>query len=179
MKKDVIENFADIQQTSQAIRDEYFALMKENGAKMSVLYTQLVAEVESAESELKKYPTELNQTNSANLTRLKEYCTSRVINEIKLEFHINCQESNYSISDILNYIALAPTKETELQLIRNSFVESVPKPAEPGKPKDPKKLQFSVPNQTIKVGEYRKLLAAQIQAMAGMDNDDEIDLTIL
>lgn len=179
MKKDVIENFADIQQTSQAIRDEYFALMKENGAKMSALYTQLVAEVESAESELKKYPAELNQTNSANLSRLKEYCTSRVINEIKLEFHINCQESNYSISDILNYIALASTKETELQLIRNSFVESVPKPAEPGKPKEPKKLPFSVPKQTIKVGEYRKLLAAQIQAMAGMDNDDEIVLTIL
>ena len=178
MKKDVIENFAEIQQTAQAIRDEYFALMKENGAAMSDLYTQLLKQIESAETELKKYPVELNLSNSTNLIRLKEYCSSRVIKEIKLEFHINCQESNYSISDILNYIALAPTKETDIQLIRNSFVESVPKPAEPGKPKEPKKIQFSVPKQTIKVGDYRKLLAAQIQAMAGMDNDDEIDLTI-
>lgn len=178
MKKDVIENFAEIQQSAQAIRDEYFSLMKENGAKMTTLYTQLLTHIESAEAELKKYPVELNQSNSANLTRLKEYCSSRVINEIKLEFHINCQESNYSISDILNYIALAPTKETELQLIRNNFIESAPVPPDPGKPKEPKKMNFTISKKVMKASEYRQLLASQIQSMAGMDNDDEIELTI-
>jgi hypothetical protein len=73
---------------------------------------------------------------------------------------------------------LAPSKETELQMITGSFVKTETSSPDPGKPKQPKKIQFSVTKKVMKASEYRGLLASQLQAMAGMANDDEIELTI-
>jgi len=95
-----------------------------------------------------------------------------------LEYHINCQDTNYSLSDILNYIALAAYKATELELIKSSFIKEAPKPETEGEPKTPKKMQLSIPKKVMKAGEYRNILAAQIQAMAGMPNDDEVEVNL-
>jgi hypothetical protein len=65
-----------------------------------------------------------------------------------------------------------------LQLAKSSFIKEAPKPPKPGDPKPAKKVQFTVSKKIMKASEYRALLAAQIQGIAGMNNDDEIELTI-
>ncbi len=179
MAQDVIENFADIQKEAQAIKDEYYLLMSANAKIMAGLYTKLNDEIFAAQADLNKnYPAELNKENAAKLQSLLEYCKSKIVADVRLEYHISCQDCNYSLSDILNYIALAPTKTAELQIVKSSFIKEAPKPPKPGEPKPAKKVQFTVNKKIMKASEYRALLAAQIQGIAGMNNDDEIELTI-
>lgn len=179
MAKDVIENFTDIQKVAQGIKDEYYLLMSANAKTMAKHYTELKIEIVAAQSDLdKNYPADLNKENTSKLKSLAEYCTSKIVADVRLEYHISCQDCNYSLTDILNYIALAPSKESELQIINNSFVKEAPKPPKPGEPKTAKKIQFTLSKKIMKASEYRALLAAQIQGIAGMNSDDEIELTI-
>lgn len=179
MVQDVIENFADIQKAAQAIKDEYYLLMSANAKTMAGLYTSLKGEIVSAQDDLtKNYPSELNKENAGKLQSLLEYCNSKIVSDVRLEYHISCQDCNYSLTDILNYIALAPTKATELQIAKSSLIKEAPKPPKPGEPKPAKKIQFTVSKKIMKASEYRALLAAQIQGIASMNSDDEIELTI-
>lgn len=179
MAQDVIDNFAVIQKAAQAIKDEYYLLMSANAKIMAGLYMALKADVVAAQADLtKNYPADLNKENAAKLQSLLEYCTSKIIADVRLEYHISCQDCNYSLTDILNYMALAPTKESELHIVKSSFIREAPKPPKPGEPKEAKKIQFTVSKKIMKASEYRALLAAQIQGIAGMNNDDEIELTI-
>lgn len=179
IKKDVIDQFSEIQTAAQNIKDEYYKLMDTNAKSMSVTYSELNAKVLQAQKELSNnYPADLNTINSNKLKSLDAYCKGRIVKGVRLEYQIICQESKYSLSDILNYIALAPTKETELQMIIGNFVKEVPKPKDPKAPKAPKKMELTITKNIMSTKEYRALLAAQLQSMAGMDNDDEIELTV-
>jgi hypothetical protein len=89
-----------------------------------------------------------------------------------------CKKSHFSLAEIRNYIALANTKEANLQMIEGSFVkEKIVEPS-PDEPKKPKKISLRVEKKIMKTSEYRAILSSQLQAMAGMDNDDEIELSI-
>ncbi len=179
MAKDVIDNYTDIQKAAQAIKDEYYLLMKANAKKMADLYTTIKTNIVAAQADLaENYPAELNTQNTSSLKSLMEICTGRIINDVRLEYQVSCQDCNYSLTDILNYIDLAPNKDAELQILKSNFIKEVPKLATPGEPKQAKKIQFTVAKKVMKASEYRALLAAQIQGIAGMSNDDEIELTI-
>jgi hypothetical protein len=176
---DVIEQFGDIQNAAQAIKDAYYGLMSESAERMSKAYTDLKAGIDSAQLDLSKnYPQELNTENSSKLKALLDYCTPKIIDGVRLEYHIECQDSKFSLSDIINYTDIAPTKAAELELIKGGFVKEAPPAPEPGKPKPPKKMQLAISKNVMTAGEYRKLLAAQIQGMAGMPDDDEVEVTL-
>lgn len=179
MNKDVIEQFTEIQNTAQGIKDAYYELMSTNAITMKSAYEKLKTAIQTAQTELKSnYPEDLNKDNSLKLNNLIAYCSKKIIDGVRLEFHITCQDTNFSLSDILNYIALAPSKEAELEMIKGSFVKEAPKPSTPGQPKQPKKMQLGIAKKVMTAGEYRKLLAAQIQGMAGMADDEEVEVTI-
>ena len=179
MGKDVIEQFADIQNAAQGIKDAYFELTSTNASTMKSAYENLIAAIQNAQKDLSSnYPTNLNKDNAAKLNNLMAYCANKVIDGVRLEYHIECQDSKFSLSDILNYIALAPSKEAELAMITGSFIKVAPNPPNPDDPKLPKKINLSIPKKVMTSKEYRSLLAGQLQAMAGMDNDDKIELTI-
>src|SRR5690554_1134243 len=178
MGKDVIKQFIDIQKAAQGIKDAYFELMSTNASSMKSAYENLKIAIQSAQKDLTNFPADLNKDNAAKLNNLMVYCSNKVIDGVRLEYHIECQDSKFSLSDILNYIELAPSKEAELEMIKGSFVKEAPKPQTPGQPKQPKKMQLGIAKKVMTAGEYRKLLAAQIQAMAGMPDDEEVEVTI-
>jgi hypothetical protein len=179
ISKDVIDHFADIQKAAQGIKDEYYTLMSANASVMAKQYAVIKQNVALAQADLKaNYPADLNKENSDKLKALEEYCTNKIIKDVRLEYHIFCQDCKYSLSDILNYCLLAPSKETELQIIQSNFIKEAPKPTTPGAPKTATKIQFNLSKKVMKASEYRALLSSQMQAMAGMNNDDEIELTI-
>lgn len=184
--KGLIEKFPEIQKAAQAIKDAYFELMSSNAQLMSNSYRKLQDEIKLAQSDLSEnYPIELNSYATSKLASLLSYCNSRVIENVRLEYHIECQDSKFSLSDILNYIALAPSKETNLEIIKGSFVKEAPERLTPEEeeekellPKQPKKMKLTITEKVMTVGAYRKLLAAQIQSMAGMSNVDEVEVTL-
>jgi len=104
-----------------------------------------------------------------------------------LEYAITCKSCGYSLSDILNYTALAPTKDNELLILQSSFITEAPKPEpdtgggspdQPPAPKQPRKVKLSVSSQTMTAGEYRKVLSGQLQSLTGLSDADEIELDI-
>ncbi|MDG4950732.1 BREX system P-loop protein BrxC [Weeksellaceae bacterium KMM 9724] len=177
MDANVIKNFADLQSAAQAIKDEYHGLMSSNAKEMKAAYKEIYSLVQEAQKELQDYPEELNLQNKKKLKALLEYAQSKLIDDVQLEFHTECQKSKYSLSDIINYKELAPNKKTELVLLKSNFIKEKPDPVSP-EVKTPKKLKLGVNKNVMTVLEYRNLLSAQIQAMAGMRNDEEVEVTI-
>ncbi len=80
-----------------------------------------------------------------------------------------------SLSEIKNSIALIPSKETELTLIKSSIVKEKKKSG-PG-PKLPKKIGLSVYKKTT-VKQYRNLLTIQLQNLSGLNDNDALEIDI-
>ncbi|MCX7066483.1 MAG: BREX system P-loop protein BrxC [Methylococcales bacterium] len=177
--QDMVKNFAQLQQQAQIIKDSYFKLLKNAATGMSYSYTVLQGKVDAALHTLKTYPPELNTHTQKLLTELKNYCAARIIAEPSLEFSISCKNCGYSLSDILNYIDLAPSKGNDLLILENSFI------AEPAKDNAvqeqlrlPRKIKLQIPSKTMTVQEYKNLLTTQLSALASARLDEQIELDI-
>lgn len=185
-KQDMVNNFGGLQQQVQIVKDGYYKLIKNAAAGMSHEYQLLCGKIDAALRTLKGYPADLNVQNQRKLDELKRYCSNRIIKEPVLEYSISCKNCGYSLSDILNYTALAPTKENELLIIQSSFITEAPKP-EPGTgdgqeqppvPKKPRKVRFQITSKVMTVKEYKLLLTAQLMSLAAARPDEEIELDI-
>jgi hypothetical protein len=186
-KQDMVKNFAQLQQQAQVVKDSYFKLIKNAASGMAHEYHLLSGKVDDAIHNLKNnYPADLNILNQKKLDDLKRYCSDRTVGEPSLDFSITCNNCGYSLSDILNYTALAPTKDNELLIIQTSFVAEAPPQPEPGSgedgkpaiPKPPRKIKLQVPGKVMTVQKYKALLTAQLTALATARPDEEIELDI-
>ncbi|MFQ5544034.1 MAG: BREX system P-loop protein BrxC, partial [Nitrospiria bacterium] len=161
-KQDMVKNFGSLQQQVQIVKDSYYKLIKNAAAGMSHEYQLLSGKVDAALRTLKGYPAELNTQNQIKLDELKRYCSDRIIKEPVLEYAITCKNCGYSLSDILNYTALAPTKDNELLILQSGFIAEAPKPEpdtgggspdQPPAPKKPRKVHFQVTSKVMTVQE--------------------------
>jgi hypothetical protein len=186
-KQDMVKNFGSLQQQVQIVKDGYYKLIKNAAAGMSHEYQLLSGKVDAALRTLKGYPAELNIQNQKKLDELKRYCSDRVIKEPVLKYTITCRNCGYSLSDILNYTALAPNKDSDLLIIQSSFIAEAPEPKpdnggggpdQPPAPKKPRKIRFQVTSKVMTVQEYKSLLTAQLKSLAAARPDEEIELDI-
>lgn len=185
-EQDMVKNFGSLQQQVQIVKDTYYKLIKNAAAGMSHEYQLLSGKADAALRTLKGYPAELNVQNQKKLDELKRYCSDRIIKEPVLEYAITCKNCGYSLSDILNYTALAPTKDNELLILQSSFIAEAPKPEpdpggdpdQPPVPKKPRKVRFQVASKVMTVQEYKSLLTAQLTSLAAARPDEEIELDI-
>ncbi|WP_289021297.1 BREX system P-loop protein BrxC [Desulfobacter postgatei] len=184
--QDMVKNFGNLQQQAQIVKDSYYKLIKNAAAGMSHEYLLLNGKVDAALRTLKDYPAELNVQNRKKLDELKRYCSDRIIKEPVLEYAITCKNCGYSLSDILNYTALAPTKDNELLILQSSFIAKTPepepdtggKPDQPPTAKKPRKVRFQVTSKVMTVQEYKTLLTAQLTLLAAAGPDEEIELEV-
>lgn len=193
--QDMVKNFGPLQQQAQVVKDSYFKLIKTAAEGMSQRYQILNASVETALRDLEKnYPAEPNKLNLHNLKNLQQYCQDRIIADLSLNYTISCQHCGYSLSDIQNYTALAPNKETELQIIKAGFISEVtPDPPPKGDPqndpdapgndtppaqKKPRKITLHVAQPVMSVQDYKALLTAQLTSLANADPNEEIELEV-
>lgn len=186
-KQDMVKNFGSLQQQVQIVKDSYYKRIKNAAAGMNHEYQLLSGKVDAALRTLKGYPAELNVQNQRKLDELKRYCSDRVIKEPVLEYAITCRNCGYSLSDILNYTALAPTKDNELLILQSSFIADAPRPEpgtgdgtqdQPPAPKKPRKVHFQVTSKVMTVQEYKSLLTAQLTSLATAKPDEKIELDI-
>lgn len=185
-KQDMVKNFGNLQQQVQIIKDSYYKLIKNAAAGMSHEYQILSGKVDAALRTLKGYPVELNVQNQKKLEELKRYCSDRIIKEPVLEYSISCKNCGYSLADILNYTALAPTKEHELLIVQSNFITEASKPEpdadsvpdQPPASQKPRKVRFQITSKIMHVQEYKSLLTAQLTSLAAARPDEEIELDI-
>jgi len=174
-KTSVIDNFKDIINMGQKLKDEYYNLMKADHQNMAKCHTSLKEKVRAVIDEIKKYPADLNKENKEKAKNLLNYAEQRIISKLELGDGIQCKTCKMSLSEIKNSIALIPSKETELILIKSSVVRQKSKPG-PG-PKSSKKISLSI-NRKITVKQYRELLTTQLQNLSGLNDDDALEIDI-
>ncbi len=80
-----------------------------------------------------------------------------------------------SLSEMINSIALIPSKKTELTLIQSSIVKEEKKTG--SGTKKPKKIGLSVTKNTT-VKQYRNLLTTQLQGLSGLNDDDALEIDV-
>jgi len=183
---DMVKNFGGLQEQVQIVKDNYYKLIKTAATGMSHEYQRINGKVDAALGILKRYPAELNTHNQKKLNDLKRYCSDRINKEPVLEYSISCTTCGYSLSDILNYTALAPTKENQLIGIQNGFIAALT-PPEPGDngdsdeiapPKKIMKVTLSLGSTEMTIGEYKAILTSQLQELVGLNDSDGIELKI-
>ena len=183
---DPVKNFTQIGQQRQIIKDAYFKMMVTAAEGMSKGYNALKSKVEIAIKDLaKNYPADANHANKTALEVLDTLCSKRIMGDPEIDRSVSCDKTGYSLSDILNYTQLLPMKETELQVIQNSFRKitannTAEKGHEPTEPVNsgPRKISFELPSKFLTVKDYRAILLKQITALASSSDDEEIELDI-
>lgn len=172
-KLDMVNNFNIIREQAQIIKDRYFQMLKVAFQGMSHVYRRILNKVEKTFQDLENhYPSELNQPNLAKLNELKQYCEDRIVDEPELGFSITCKSTGYSLSDAINYTALATIKENEIPLIRSNFIREIPQ--EEYKHKPPLIINFHKIRSVKTIGEYKKLLTDQLSNLSGLEENREI-----
>lgn len=185
-KLDMVNNFTQLQEQAQVVKDSYFKLFNNAASGMTNEYRLLEGKVDAALQDLKKnFPADLNRQNQSKLEELKRYCTDRIVTEPSIDFSITCKNTGYSLSNILDYIALVPAKESECLIIRSSFISTPPPspvsgadPDKPGSERPPRKISFKVSNKIMTVQAYKLLLTNQLSALAAARPEEEIELDI-
>ncbi|MFC1731451.1 BREX system P-loop protein BrxC [candidate division KSB1 bacterium] len=178
-ENDIVTQFAKLQEAAQKIKDEYFNLMKTENEQMTAFYKTLKAEVETLLTEIRKYPLESNEDNLQAAEVIFQYADKRINPSVELEYHIECKNCHYSLSEMQNYNALVSTKESEMLYIRNNIVTNEPTSGPTGTtPRPPKKIKLKITSRIMKAKEYRALLSDQIKSLAGTPNDQDIELDI-
>ncbi|WP_163371285.1 BREX system P-loop protein BrxC [Endozoicomonas acroporae] len=195
-KADMVKNFGKLQDEVQTVKDGYFKLVKSAAATMSQQYQQLNGKIDKALRELKaNYPTEPNQLNLQKLETLQTYTTKRIVNEPVLDYSITCAKCDFSLSDMLNYTAQAPLKETELLVISSSFIKDEPEPpvidgseeegttgtgttVTPVAPAIPRKITLDLSGRVMTVSQYKTWLTNQLTALASAKPEDEIEIAV-
>lgn len=178
--QDMVKNFRAIEQQAQVVKDSYYKLVKSAFEAMSHEYQNLGGKVDAAERTLKKLPTGPNYQNQKNLESLKNYCTSRIVSEPSLDFSIECRNCGFSLSNALDYIEIAKTKEHDLVILEAGFVKEEPKPGDEPKPPEKKarKVSLRITKKQMTVQEYKTLLTEQLSSLASSNPDDQIELEI-
>lgn len=203
-KADMVKNFGQLQQQAQEVKDEYFKQIKNASESMSHTYQAHEALVDAAIRDLKKnFPPAPNTSALQTLEQQKRYAADRIIKTPSIDYSVTCQHSDYSLSDILNYTALASQKATDLLILQSSFISEVPAPEPtpaptptpvagvhegggdytpptpaPQPPKQPKSIKLSLPSGTITVKDYKTLLSNQLKMVASLSPNEEINLEV-
>lgn len=175
--KNIVEHFSEMEQSAQQCRDAYYKLCSVRANEMIEKYSTLSLEIGKMESQFSAYPKDINRSSFSELSTLKSFVSSKTVADLKMEYHTTCQNCSYSLSDFVSYIDLYPSKQSQLEILENSFIKEAPK-ADPSpktkKGKAIKSLSISIPDDEMTVKQYKSILATQIQSMAGMDNEDMV-----
>jgi protein-arginine kinase activator protein McsA len=175
-KNSIVDNFKELLNTSQKLKDEYFGLMKTENEEMSKLHTSLKDKAQDVIEEITQYPEDLNTNKKIKADGILKYAEQRINTKLELGKSIQCKNCNMSLSEMKNSIALIPSKETELILIQSSIVKEKKK-SDSKKKKVPKKIELSI-SRKMTVKEYRKILSLQLQQLSGLDDNETVEIDV-
>jgi hypothetical protein len=177
--KDVVKNFAPLQDCAQKIKDAYYTLMESSVKTMADKYVSLYKEAEVLVKEIKELPADPNRASLEKAISIYSYAEQRKEGKVDIDFDTKDKVTRFSYSEILSFIDLYSTKRTDLDIIRASLIlVELPKPIpgdKPETPQAPKKLSAKLPGKNIKVKEYRDWLQGELKKIASSNESDEIE----
>ncbi len=187
LTQDVVTNFGALQQTTQKIKDEYHKLFSEAVVKLSEKYSQLKTDAEKLITEINALPAGLNTAALSRVNGLVQYASQRTQSTIALDFDVKDKQSRFTYSEVLSFIDLYGSKKTDIDIIQASLIRVAP-PVETvnastdtnttvtAPPPVPKTIKSSLPGKIVKVSVYKNWLKQELQKLASVSDNDEIEL---
>ena len=106
---------------------------------------------------------------------------------MSLEFDVACKHSKFTLSEMMSHNELVNVKQSDLALVQGEFVkekkeepkEDKEDKKEEDKKKSPRKVQLKIAKKVMKAKDYRQLLTDQIRNLAGVDNEDDVEVDVV
>lgn len=182
-KQDVVKNFAALQQLTQKIKDEYHTLFQESMTIVSQKYTQLKIKAEDLLTEINLLPAGLNEEALVKTKNIVHFAAQRTQSTVQLDFDVKDKHSRFTYSEVLSFIDLYNTKNTEIDIIQASLVR-VKTPVETPKAGNntvtdkvaTKTFRSSLPAKVMKVSIYKSWLKQELQKLASISDNDQIEI---
>jgi len=180
---DVVKNFAALEQSAQKIKTEYFSLFQKAVTTLSEKYIKLKADAESLVSEITKLPAGLNTAALSKANAIVQYASQRTQSTIMLDYDVKDKQSRFTYSEVLSFIDLYGSRKTDIDIIQASLVREIPPVESPmdadnkvAAPFMPKTLLSNLPGKKMKVSVYKQWLRHELQKLASVSDNDEIEL---
>lgn len=177
--QDVVKNFKSLQETIQKIKDAYFKLMQDAAKKMATDYLVLKNRAEGIIQKIHSLPAGLNDDAKQKAERILQYASQRTGAFIEIDYDVKDKQSRFTFSEIQSFIQLYDTYKTNLEIIESGLVTTIPAQTDPAGNLKPKKKTYKskLPGNTVKVGHYKNWLQSELQKIAGLDENDEVELS--
>jgi len=172
----IVDSYRTIVDKVQIIKDEYYHLMNNANKDMTDTHTLLKKKAEDTLSEIKKYPKDLNSELIEKTNSIIGYSEKRINSKLNLGYSITCKNCNLSLSEMMNSLPLAKTKENELILLQSSIVKEKA-PEGVNKPKTKKKISFTL-RPKFTVNEYKNELTNQLNSLSTYNDNDEVEINL-
>lgn len=177
--KEVVKNFATIQQTAQKIKDEYHKLFQSAATDMAEKYIQLKADAETLIKEINTLPAGLNDEALSKANAVFQYATQRTQSKVDLDYDVKDKHTRFTYSEVLSFIELFNGKKTDLEILNAGLIKAAPARPEPGKPDHvptTKTFTSKLPAKRMKVSAYKQWLQQEFRKLAGASDNDEIEI---
>lgn len=177
--KEVVKNFAAIQQTAQKIKDAYFDLLQKAASSMAEKYAQLQGQAEELITRIGTLPPGLNERALKQTQSLLQYAKQRTHSVVEIEYDIHDKHTRFTYSEMLSSIDLYHAKKTELDILKTGLITEAPPEPPPGNPDLPPVVVVRVtkrPASKLKVGEYKRWLKQELYNLAGANDNDDIEV---
>ena len=175
--KEVVKNFAAIQQTAQKIKDEYYNLMQSAAKDMADKYTQLKIDAEALIKEINTLPEGLNREILNKSKAILQYATQRTQSKVDIDYDIKDKHSRFTYSEMLSFIELFKPKKTDIEILKAGLIREAPPKPEQGQPYPvPKTIISTLPARKLKVYDYKQWLQKELQKLSGVSDNDEIEI---
>jgi hypothetical protein len=149
--------------------------MKDSAAKYEIIKSA----ADDVIKEIGKLPVGLNEIAFQKANAILQYAAQRTQTTVEIEFDVKDKQSRFTYSEVLSFIELFATKNTEVQFINSGLVKTAPPAPTPGAPTPApttKTFTSSFPAKKIKVSEYKLWLHQELQKLSSASDNDEIEL---
>jgi hypothetical protein len=149
--------------------------MKDSAAKYEIIKSA----ADDVIKEIGKLPAGLNEIALQKANAILQYAAQRTQTTVEIEFDVKDKQSRFTYSEVLSFIELFATKNTEVQFITSGLVKTAPPDPTPGAPTPApttKIFTSSFPAKKIKVSEYKLWLHQELQKLSSASDTDEIEL---
>lgn len=180
-QSNLTRNFAQLQQITQKVKDQYHELFQEAASKCSDHYKEILGLAGKLLERIKTLPIGINQDSEFAISKIESYASNRILNEVELVFDVKEIKSKFTYSEILSFIELAQQKKTDLEVIEAGLKTKAPEPlgvSESGITSQVQKNKISskLPSKNMKVKEYKSWLKAELYKVSNASDEDEIEL---
>jgi hypothetical protein len=172
----IVENYSDLQQIAQKVKDRYHLLFSEAMKDCAAKYDELKNQVTELITEIDALPHGLNEEIKQKAIKLKQYAEQRSNANIELDFDVKDKISRFTYSEVLSFIDLYNSKKGKIDILKAELIKEKPQEPAAGQPPKTKTFVSKLPGHKLKVADYKNWLRRELQRFASVDDNDEITI---